>query len=294
MLISFFVSQLLFLRTTAVSATSMTVGNRKFPLVQRLAANLSTGMPYPSQGTTKKEEEVADTDDGYLLPVTMQATPCCGRIDAMPSNAADRGRAYWDRHARRYDAFMRVVGRPLPRALALVQEETRSLDRVLEVAAGTGLFTVAIARSAARVVASDYSDAMLHLLQARLERDGLRNVECVARDLYALGYERGTFDAVVCANVLHLVPDLPRALSSLRSVLRARGKIIAPTFVHAETLFSRAASRVFSLTGFPGARRLTTAELAASIAAAGFDVRRSETIPGLIPIGFVVGAASTS
>jgi hypothetical protein len=44
MLISSDENQLRFLRTTAVSFTSMTVGNRKFPRVQRLATKVSVGM----------------------------------------------------------------------------------------------------------------------------------------------------------------------------------------------------------------------------------------------------------
>ena len=43
-LISFLANHERFLLTTAVSFTSMTVGNRRLPRVQRLAANLSTGM----------------------------------------------------------------------------------------------------------------------------------------------------------------------------------------------------------------------------------------------------------
>jgi ubiquinone/menaquinone biosynthesis C-methylase UbiE len=209
----------------------------------------------------------------------------------MSPDSQDHGRSYWDRHARGYDAFMRLIGRPLSRALALTQDETRGLGRVLEVAAGTGLFTVAIARSAAQVVATDYSEAMLRELEARLAREDVHNVECRPRDLYALGDERG-YDAVVCANVLHLVPDLTGALSSLRAVVRAGGKLVAPTFVHDETIVSRVASRLFSVTGFPGSRRFTTASLAEAIARAGFQVHRAETIAGLLPIGFVAGTAA--
>jgi phosphatidylethanolamine/phosphatidyl-N-methylethanolamine N-methyltransferase len=199
----------------------------------------------------------------------------------------DASRAYWDRHARHYDRSMLVLGRPLPRAIALVQEEVRGLGSVLEVAAGTGLFTLPIAAVAGRVVATDFSQPMVGVLRERLAARGVRNVECERRDLYTLGWPPESFDAVVCANVLHLVPDLDGALAALRAVLRPGGSLVAPTFAHGETALSRLLSRASRLVGFPVRRRLATASLAAAIERAGLEVTRTETIPGIFPIAFV-------
>jgi phosphatidylethanolamine/phosphatidyl-N-methylethanolamine N-methyltransferase len=211
----------------------------------------------------------------------------------MPATSTtDASRAYWDRHARHYDRSMLVLGRPLPRAIALVQEEVGGLGSVLEVAAGTGLFTLPIAAVAGRVVATDFSQAMVDILRERLAAKGVRNVACEARDLYALGYPPESFDAAVCANVLHLVPDLDRALASLRAVLRPGGRLVAPTFAHGETALSRLLSRASRLVRFPVRRRLATASLAAAIARAGFDVTRAETIAGLVPIALVAARRS--
>lgn len=185
---------------------------------------------------------------------------------------------------------MVVLGRPLSRVIPWVEEEVRGAGRVLEVAAGTGLVTVALARVAQRVVATDYSSAMLAELRARIDREGVRNVECVERDLYDLKLDRGSFDAVVCANVLHLVPDLERAIAAMKEVLRPGGKLIAPTFVHDETVLSRAVSRLLAMTGFPGLRRFTAASLRAAIEKAGVDVYRSETVSGVLPVCFVAGS----
>ena len=54
-------------------------------------------------------------------------------------------RSYWERHAKRYDATLRFLARPLARMLELTAEAVRGSDRVLEVAAGSGLVTMAIA-----------------------------------------------------------------------------------------------------------------------------------------------------
>ena len=203
------------------------------------------------------------------------------------------GRNYWDKHAKNYDRSMSLLGRPMPRMLELVGDATRGLERVLEVAAGTGLVTRALAASAREVVATDYSAAMVATLEQRVRDAGLTNVRCAQADLYALGFEDGAFDAVVAANVLHLVPDLSGAFAALGRVLKPGGKVIVPTFCHDETALSWVVSRALAVTGFPGHRRFTAQSLRQAVEAAGVRVTRTETLPGLIPIGFAEGIYAT-
>lgn len=164
------------------------------------------------------------------------------------------------------------------------------VERLLEVAAGTGLVTAALAASAREVVATDYSAAMVSALEQRVRDAGLTNTRCEQADLYALEFEDGAFDAVVAANVLlHLVPDLQGALAALRRVLKPGGKLIVPTFCHDETAVSWIVSRALAVTGFPGHRRFTAQSLRQAVEAAVGRVTWTDTLPGLIPIGFVAG-----
>ena len=196
---------------------------------------------------------------------------------------------YWNRHARRYDRSMLVLGRPVPRMVALAGEAVRGMPRVLEVAAGTGILTTALARAAGEVVATDYSPAMVAMLGEKIRREGLPNVRCEQADLYALHFAPRSFDAVVAANVLHLVPDLPGAVAALRRALKPGGRLVVPTFCHDETAISWAASRVLALTKFPGARRFTMNSLGLALEAEGLRVVRAELLRGPIPIGYVDG-----
>ena len=200
--------------------------------------------------------------------------------------------SYWNRHARNYDRSMAVLGKPLPRMLELVAEAVRGKQRVLEVAAGTGLVTAVLAREAGEVVATDYASAMVERVQQRIRDEGLENVSAEQADLYALRFEAHAFDAVVAANVLHLVPDLPKALASLKRVVRPGGLLILPTFCHDETKVSWLLSRALAVTGFPGERRFTAASLAATLEAAGIRLQREETILGPIPVKYVHGSSS--
>ncbi len=199
------------------------------------------------------------------------------------------GREYWDRHARRYGTSIRLLRRPFPRMCELIAQELAGVENVLEVAAGTGLATVAAANVVRRVVATDYSEAMLRVLRENVERAGLSNVECLRRDIYSLGFAPRSFDAVLCANVLHLVPDLSGALTKLREVLRPKGKLLAPTFCHAETWLSLGLSRLLAITGFPGRRRFSSSNLRHELEQAGLRISRQETIPGPIPVCFMSG-----
>lgn len=165
---------------------------------------------------------------------------------------------YWERHARNYEASLRwVLGRPLPRMLELTSEAVSGKGAILEVAVGTGTATSAIARQCDSVIATDYASVIVEALERRVLDAGLENVTCEQADIYSLSYEAGTFDAVVAANVLHLVPDLPSAIEALRKVTVPGGTRVVPTSCHDETEVSRLVSRLLAVTGFPGHRLRT-------------------------------------
>ena len=205
---------------------------------------------------------------------------------------ADEAREYWNRHARNYDRSMVLLGKPLPRMLALVTESVRGLGSVLEVAAGTGLGTVAIAGAAKEVIATDYAAEMVTVLESRVRQAKLTNVRCEPANIFDLPFEHGGFDAVVAANVLHLVPDLPGALEAFRRQLTPGGRLIVPTYCHDESGFSWLLSRALALTGFPGNRRFRLESLIRVLEEAGLQVTKKELIPGPIPVGYVEGAFS--
>lgn len=175
--------------------------------------------------------------------------------------------------------------------LELAAAAARGSQDVLEVAAGTGLVTAAIAPVVTSVIATDYAPAMVAQLEARLRAEKIENVVCRQADIDALPFPDRAFDAVVAANVLHLVPDLEKALASLHRVLRPNGRLIAPTYLHAETLTASLLSRLFALTGFPGARRFSSSTLPQAVEAAGFRIATFEAIRGPFPVGFVDAVA---
>lgn len=99
----------------------------------------------------------------------------------------------------------------------------RAPSRVLEVAAGTGVVTRALASGlpeSASIVATDLNQAMLdHASSVRMERA----VEWRQADAMRLPFPDATFDAVVCQFGVMFFPDKPKAFAEARRVLKAGG-----------------------------------------------------------------------
>lgn len=72
-------------------------------------------------------------------------------------------------------------------------------------------------------------------------------------------------------------------------MLKPGGTVVVPTFCHDETALSWVVSRALAVTGFPGHRRFTAQSLRRAVEAAGVRVTRTETLSGLLPIGYVEG-----
>jgi SAM-dependent methyltransferase len=111
-----------------------------------------------------------------------------------------------------------------PYAADLVRRlAARPLSRVLEIAAGTGVVTRAMASAlpeTVSIVATDLNQAMLDRAAAV---GTARAVEWRQADAQALPSPDGSFDAVVCQFGSMFFPDKPRAFAEMRRVLRPGG-----------------------------------------------------------------------
>ena len=102
----------------------------------------------------------------------------------------------------------------------------RNPRRVLELAAGTGVVTRAMAETLpvdTRIVATDLNPAMLE--QARII-GALRPVEWRQADAMALPFADGGFDAVLCQFGAMFFPDKVRAFAEARRVLKPGGTFL--------------------------------------------------------------------
>ena len=103
---------------------------------------------------------------------------------------------------------------------------SRSVSRVLEIAAGTGVATrslAAVLREGVSIVATDLNQPMLDHAAAI---GTARPVEWRQADAMQLPFPDGTFDAVVCQFGVMFYPDKPKAFAEARRVLRSGGVLI--------------------------------------------------------------------
>ena len=103
---------------------------------------------------------------------------------------------------------------------------TRAVSRVLEIAAGTGAVTRALARElprGCRIIATDLNPAMLERAAAV---GAARPVEWRQADAMQLPFEDAAFDAVVCQFGVMFFPDKGKAFAEMRRVLKPRGLLL--------------------------------------------------------------------
>lgn len=143
-------------------------------------------------------------------------------LDKDPHSVA----AMFDGVARRYDVTNTVLSAGQDRYWRRRTREALDLrpgERVLDLAAGTAVSTVELARSGAWCVAADFS---LGMLRAGARRE----VPKAAADALHLPFADEAFDAVTISFGLRNVADPDRALAELARVTRPGGRLLVCEF----------------------------------------------------------------
>ncbi|TCK00184.1 demethylmenaquinone methyltransferase [Nocardia alba] len=156
------------------------------------------------------------------MATTEQREPIRASLDKQPHEVA----SMFDGVAKRYDLTNTVISAgqdrywrwATRRALAL-----RPGERVLDLAAGTGVSTVELGKSGAWCVATDFSQGML-------AAGRFRQVPMVAGDAMALPFADDSFDAVTISFGLRNVADIDLALREMLRVTKPGGRVVVCEF----------------------------------------------------------------
>ena len=188
---------------------------------------------------------------------------------------------FWDRNAKRYDCLMRKDAAAYDAMYERICDSVRH-KTVLELATGTGLIAKHIVNAAQSVEATDASSEMVGRAKAG---DISQKLHFSVQDMFALPYADRSFDAVIVANALHIVPQPEKALAEIRRVLKDDGVLIAPTFVHAEnSLSGKVKAFLMKLVGFPLKSKWTQADYLAFLRQNGWTLRRTEVLKASFPL----------
>jgi ubiquinone/menaquinone biosynthesis C-methylase UbiE len=114
---------------------------------------------------------------------------------------------------------LQIVGEELCEALDL-----RPGRKVLDVAAGNGMASLAAARRWCDVISTDYVSSLLERGRARASAEGL-TIEFKEADAEALPFADGTFDTVVSTFGVMFTPNQDQAAAELLRVCKSDGQI---------------------------------------------------------------------
>jgi demethylmenaquinone methyltransferase/2-methoxy-6-polyprenyl-1,4-benzoquinol methylase len=134
---------------------------------------------------------------------------------------------YYRRRAREYEA---IYAKPERQADLVVLKkylpDRLAGRRVLEVACGTGYWTVLVARRAARVVATDATEEPMRIAMSK--DYGEHNVHFEIADAYALSPALGTFDAALAVFWWSHIPHgrIADFLASLHARLEPGARVV--------------------------------------------------------------------
>jgi ubiquinone/menaquinone biosynthesis C-methylase UbiE len=129
-----------------------------------------------------------------------------------------------------------------------VQGEFSSLiqgsEVVLDIGAGTGRFSLAIAKqlSTGKVICLDLSEEMLQHLKRKAEKEGLKDrIQILKGEAFASGLENESMDVVMSHSVFHELSSPEAVLAEMLRVLKPSGWVMITDF--RDTRISRLISR---------------------------------------------------
>lgn len=189
----------------------------------------------------------------------------------------------WDIFAPVYEFTMRSQKNIYDYMYERIGEVVRGKD-VLELATGPGMIARHIAPHANHVVATDFAPKMIETARKAKNPE---NVRFEVADATSLRFMDKSFDVVVIANALHIIPNPEKALAEIRRVLKDDGVLIAPNFIFREGGKRNLWQKFLSLVGVRFAHEWTENEYRSFLNANDWTVEMSIVLKGRIDLAYV-------
>lgn len=181
---------------------------------------------------------------------------------------------FWDRLADRY-ARQPIADEDAYRTkLRITQGYFRPDMEVLEFGCGTGGTAIIHAPFVQHIRAIDFSEKMLEIARARAADAGVENIGFERADIAELTAVDGRYDAVLGLSILHLLEDKDAAIAKVFAMLKPGGIFVSSTTCIGDTMkiFKVVAPIGKAMGLLPQLDVMTSSELVASLAAAGFGI----------------------
>ncbi len=166
-------------------------------------------------------------------------------LDKKPTDV----RRMFDAVAKRYDVTNTVLSAGIDRKWRkemIAAVGARAGDRVLDLAAGTGVSSVAFAEAGVQVIPCDFSVGML-----QAGKKVRPTLDFVAGDGTKLPFADDTFDAVTISFGLRNFVDTVKGLEEMRRVTRPGGRLVVCEFSHPTNAAFRKVYLEYLMKGLP-------------------------------------------
>lgn len=173
-------------------------------------------------------------DAWELVKRNLLGDPTGQRDDAALARAlelrGERSRSFFDAVGPDWDALRKVFDDDVLRARAI----SRLVDperTVADIGTGTGVLAIELARLGPRVIGIDASRRMLDAARAKIDAEGIGNIELREGDASALPIEDAEVDAAIAHIVLQYLPTPADAVREMARITRRGGVVVVVDFV---------------------------------------------------------------
>ena len=176
---------------------------------------------------------------------------------------------FWDFCAPIYDLAQKQQ-KAYKKVVNFVAQKIPQNSSVIEIAGGTGEFSIAVAKTAKKVVCSDISENMLKVAKRKAKKQGFVNISFEIRNIYEIAEQDESFDFVLAPQVLHLLDNPKLAAAELRRICR-KSVILPQCLLKNCSKFAKLKVSIWRLFGFNDKIQLDLEDYKKFLAEIGFE-----------------------
>lgn len=141
----------------------------------------------------------------------------------------NKSEKFWDRMAKYLDQVERKDETTNIKIIDKTKKYLKISDTVLDYGCGTGTAAIEIAGSVKTVTGIDISSKMIEAAKGKTVERKVNNIDFVQTTIFDEILKPGSFDVILCFNLLHLVEDKPNVMQRINELLKPGGLIISAT-----------------------------------------------------------------
>ena len=141
----------------------------------------------------------------------------------------NKSEKFWDRMAKYLDQVERKDEATNNKIIEKTRNRLKISDNVLDYGCGTGTAAIEIAGSVTTVNGIDISSKMIEAAKGKTVERKVNNIDFVQTTIFDEKLKLGSFDVILCFNLLLLVEDKPNVMRRINELLKSGGMMISAT-----------------------------------------------------------------